>query len=299
MSGVKEDVNLDLDADDFGQNDDSLENGVSKKEEKVDIKSKKRKKCLRDKDAPRHPLSGYIRFLNDRRDQFRAENPNLPFAEITKMLATEWNQLPGDKKQQYLLAAEQDRVKYIEELTAYRKTDAYKNFIQHKSKKKKPDIIPEIHEQQKPEKEKEKEKEINDNKDAYEIPIYSDEFLNFNRARECELRHLRKSVTDQEQEVSVLDKHIENMNNGISKLVSSTDQLKKSCEKFEEHLRNLRSKFLDSFSNIQLPENKECPSLQNIDQFVLKLALLLKTGADSNLITNVKRAVSNLDVSQF
>lgn len=44
-------------------------------------------------------FSGYIRFLNDRRDQFRAENPNLLFAEITKVLATEWNQLPADKKQ--------------------------------------------------------------------------------------------------------------------------------------------------------------------------------------------------------
>lgn len=72
-------------------------------------------------------------------------------------------------------------------------------------------------------------------------------------ARECELRQLRKTVTDQEQEVSVLDKHIENMNNGINKLVSSTDQLKKSCEKFEEHLKVLRTKFLDSFKNIELP----------------------------------------------
>lgn len=43
--------------------------------------------------------TGYIRFLNDRREQFRSENPNLPFAEITKVLATEWNQLPVDKKQ--------------------------------------------------------------------------------------------------------------------------------------------------------------------------------------------------------
>lgn len=79
---------------------------------------------MRDKTAPRPPHSGkkasktillflnitkiylihfhfvgYIRFLNDRREQFRAENPNLPFAEITKVLAAEWNQLPADKKQ--------------------------------------------------------------------------------------------------------------------------------------------------------------------------------------------------------
>lgn len=38
-------------------------------------------------------------FLNDRRDQFRSENPNMPLAEITKVLATEWNQLTADKKQ--------------------------------------------------------------------------------------------------------------------------------------------------------------------------------------------------------
>lgn len=44
-------------------------------------------------------IAGYIRFLNDRRDQFRSENPNMPFAEITKVLAAEWNQLTADKKQ--------------------------------------------------------------------------------------------------------------------------------------------------------------------------------------------------------
>lgn len=44
-------------------------------------------------------IAGYIRFLNDRREQFRSENPSLAFAEVTKLLAVEWNQLPADKKQ--------------------------------------------------------------------------------------------------------------------------------------------------------------------------------------------------------
>lgn len=82
-----------------GQDDEFIENGAPKKVEKNNVKGKKRKKCLRDKTAPRPPHSGYIRFLNDRREQFRSENPNLPFAEITKVLAIEWNQLPVDKKQ--------------------------------------------------------------------------------------------------------------------------------------------------------------------------------------------------------
>jgi peptidoglycan hydrolase CwlO-like protein len=74
-------------------------------------------------------------------------------------------------------------------------------------------------------------------------------------ARESELRYLRKTVTDQEQEVSVLDKHIENMNNGIVKLMANTEQLKVGSLTFEKHLDKLRSKLLDAFSSITLPGN--------------------------------------------
>ena len=42
---------------------------------------------------------GYVRFLNDRREKVRSENPNLPFPEITKLLAVEWSQLPANQKQ--------------------------------------------------------------------------------------------------------------------------------------------------------------------------------------------------------
>ncbi|XP_025190332.1 high mobility group protein 20A-like isoform X2 [Melanaphis sacchari] len=231
-----------------GQDDDIIENCMPKKVDKNNIKGKKRKKCLRDKTAPRPPHSGYIRFLNDRREQFRSENPNLPFAEITKMLATEWNQLPADKKQHYLLAAEQERRKYVEELDAYKKTDAYNNFIQRKLKKKK--VKTPIQEDHK----LEKEKPSTDNSNTvYDIPIYTEEFLNFNKARESELRYLRKTVTDQEQEVSVLDKHIGNMNNGIIKLMANTEKLKAGCSKYEQYLIKLRSILLDSFSDITFP----------------------------------------------
>lgn len=38
-----------------------IENGVPKKIDKNNVKGKKRKKCLRDKTAPRLPLSGIIK----------------------------------------------------------------------------------------------------------------------------------------------------------------------------------------------------------------------------------------------
>lgn len=72
-------------------------------------------------------------------------------------------------------------------------------------------------------------------------------------ARESELRYLRKTVIDQEQEVSVLDKHIENMNHGIVKLITNTEQLSAGCIKYEQHLNKLRCKLLGAFSKIALP----------------------------------------------
>lgn len=54
-------------------------------------------------------FAGYVRFLNERRDQLRAEQPELGFAELTRQLASEWSKLPAEEKQQYLDAADQDK----------------------------------------------------------------------------------------------------------------------------------------------------------------------------------------------
>lgn len=72
-------------------------------------------------------------------------------------------------------------------------------------------------------------------------------------ARESELRYLRKTLTDQEQAVSVLEKHVENLNIGIIKLTDNTAILKYGCKFYESRLNDLRSKFLDTFANIALP----------------------------------------------
>ena len=41
----------------------------------------------------------YVIFLNEQRSPLRARHPDLPFTEITKMLAAQWAQLPQEKKQ--------------------------------------------------------------------------------------------------------------------------------------------------------------------------------------------------------
>lgn len=66
-------------------------------------KGKKRKKVL--PNGPKAPVTGYVRFLNERREHIRALHPDLPFPEITKRLGAEWSRLaPHDKQVTFWVA---------------------------------------------------------------------------------------------------------------------------------------------------------------------------------------------------
>lgn len=72
-------------------------------------------------------------------------------------------------------------------------------------------------------------------------------------ARDNELRTFRKKVTDQKEEVCVLDKYIENMEHASTKLVANNEQLSAGCSKYEQYLIKLRSQILDAFANTAFP----------------------------------------------
>merc|ERR550534_3471768 len=76
--------------------------------------------------APKRPLSGYVHFLNDRRESVRKETPEMSFADISKKLANEWSQLGQEEKQKYAERAEQDKERYSKEFLEYQNTDQYK-----------------------------------------------------------------------------------------------------------------------------------------------------------------------------
>ena len=85
--------------------------------------------------APKQPLSGYVHFLNDRREAVRKENPDLSFADISKKLAVQWGQVDAKLKQDYTERAEADKDRYIKEFAEYQLTDEYKQFLESQKKK--------------------------------------------------------------------------------------------------------------------------------------------------------------------
>lgn len=88
--------------------------------------AKRRKK---DPSAPKAPLNGYLVYFNEERAGMRAQNPNIGFGELTKIIAAKWKELPTEQKQKYINEADQDKERYEKEMASYKKSDAYKQFL--------------------------------------------------------------------------------------------------------------------------------------------------------------------------
>jgi hypothetical protein len=63
---------------------------------------------------------------------------------------------------------------------------------------------------------------------SLDIPIFREEFIELNKAREAEMRHLRKQATEFEEQNAVLQKHVDNMRSAVSKLERDTTLTKVS-----------------------------------------------------------------------
>lgn len=101
-----------------------------------------------------------------------------------------------------------------------------------------------------------------------DIPIFTDQFLEHNRRIESELRQLRKSNTDYEQQNSVLEKHVENMTNGIAKLQRETEEISQRNEIVEQYLQQLRLKLANALSGLSIPNKPGGANNKNIDTFM-------------------------------
>ena len=92
-------------------------------------KGKKRRQVLRDDNAPKPPLTGYVLFLNEQREIERENNPNLSFPEITKLLGGKWSKLPAADKQKYLDEAVKDKERNRRELQEYHQMETYQSYL--------------------------------------------------------------------------------------------------------------------------------------------------------------------------
>lgn len=317
---------------------------------------RKRKKTGKDVNAPKAPLTGYVRFLNEHREIIRAEKPDMPFHEITKILGMMWTELLQEKKQLYLDEAEKDKARYMKELAVYQQTDAYKSFIAEKvmtekAKNTTPAKLPALdgvpdrfcrpcnksfstfHNQQEHMAGKKhrmimktmntfgttaplltkkasttlvstdeithkesKRLDVTVGEDNLDIPIFSEQFLTYNKSRESELRKLRKATTEYEEQNAILSKHIDNLKTAIGKLDAEGKRSKEDIDGVQPYLENFRSILARSFVDVRLPESDQAPKVETIDEFLGELCKLSQNPtANTEIMKNVRQIISSMD----
>ena len=65
-----------------------------------------------EKEGVKRPLSAYVLYSNDRREQLKKENPKLAGGEVMKKIADDWNKLDEKTKQKYTKMQESLKAKY-------------------------------------------------------------------------------------------------------------------------------------------------------------------------------------------
>ncbi|CAH4028487.1 high mobility group protein 20A [Pieris brassicae] len=311
---------------------DSTSNSVSK-EGKVKKPKKRKPKVLRDVTAPRQPLTGYVRFSNERREQLRAEQPELGFAELTKKLASEWSKLPVEAKQQYLDAADHDKERYMKEWTEYKKTDSYKEFRRQQMEQKDPNSSTK------------KLKQIQSNENNVsgnapidqtvpvtnttsastnnttrlatpprtrpcvtpalgedlgdtDIPIFTEQFLQHNKLRESELRQLRKANSDYEQQNATLQRHAEEVSAATARLRAETAAAAERTAALVGHRKALVAALVQALQSTILPLSggPEGATESNIEEYMEKLQNMVTENKNNSLL---KQALDNLNYVSF
>ncbi|XP_044309419.1 SWI/SNF-related matrix-associated actin-dependent regulator of chromatin subfamily E member 1-related isoform X1 [Varanus komodoensis] len=257
-------------------------------------KGKKRKKIL--PNGPKAPVTGYVRFLNERREQIRMQHPDLPFPEITKMLGAEWSKLQPTEKQRYLDEAEREKQQYMKELREYQQSEAYK-------------MCAEKMQEKKIKKEEggsgagntllngfKAEEGSSNGFSTFDVPIFTEEFLDQNKAREAELRRLRKVNTEFEEQNSILQKHTESMSCAKERLEQELLLEKRQMMVLQQQLQTVRQALTTSFASLPIPGTGETPTLSTLDFYMAKLHSAIESNPmqHERLVTRVKEILSQI-----
>jgi hypothetical protein len=94
-------------------------------------------KKKKDKNAPKKARSAYMYFSMDERVKIKAENAEIKFGDAMKLCGERWKVLGEEEKKKYVQMADDDKVRYAEEMKAYTPPDEASETKKRKRKPKK------------------------------------------------------------------------------------------------------------------------------------------------------------------
>ncbi|KAI8865972.1 putative high-mobility group non-histone chromosomal protein [Ramicandelaber brevisporus] len=84
-------------------------------------RTKRAPKKEKDPDQPKRPLSAFMLFTNEKRDQVKADHPDIKFTEVGKKLGEMWGKLSDAEKEPYQNEYKKKKAVYDKEIEAYNK----------------------------------------------------------------------------------------------------------------------------------------------------------------------------------
>jgi len=305
--------------------------GVNDDNSKKNKPQKKRKRLLKDVNAPKAPLSGYVRFLNEHREKYREDHPDLAFHEITKILGQKWSSMTQEEKQEYLDEAEKEREQYAKLKEGYQQSAAYKEFQELKKRSKEAEDDgkegspppPKTKKEERPKSTTPKcngdtqpaTAESNTTSESVvavaqgprisasgqQIPIFTEQFLEYSRKREADLRQLRKHNAAFEEQNAILNKQIDHMKTVMERVKVEIIDQEKENSNMQTYLEKIRGVLLEKISKLAFPDAiKEAmiSDSMNIDKKLSQLVEYIsntKTNEAIEFKRKVKELVNNLD----
>lgn len=224
----------------------------------------------------------------------RARYPDLPFPEITKRLGAEWTRLAPNDKQRYLDEAEREKMQYAQELKEYQQTEAFHitsaKIQDRRIKKDAPSVTISASSGSSLQK-------ASDFSSRFDIPIFTEEFLDQNKAREAELRRLRKANIEFEEQNAVLQRHIKDMYTAKERLEAELGQDEQRTQALHKHLLAIKHTLVNSLSTVPLPGTGETASLGNLDSYLSRLSGVLEGNPHKHraLLTQLCEVLAHLD----
>lgn len=106
---------------------------------------------------------------------------------------------------------------------------------------------------------------------GFDVPIFTEEFIEHSKSREHDIRQLRKEVNELEQQNGVLNKHIDSLKQSSAKIDADMDHFKQANAQMQKNLDIFRQTMLHCFSNTPLPNTQEVAQPANIDDYIMKL----------------------------
>ncbi|CAG9540706.1 unnamed protein product [Cercopithifilaria johnstoni] len=263
---------------------------------KTTSKNRRQKKRIVyiDENAPKRPRTAYVHFVNARRKELvdSGSHEALRHRSFLADIGKQWKILPDDQKKFYFDKSAREHEDYEKAMEEYKKTEAYNQFQVKKKGLMKQRML-ELKRRKNKNKVKSSDDEEEDKNEAVvadDIPIFSKEFLAYNKSQESKCKKLRKMVSALQEENDLLKADIAKLSEKMKLIYGQQPLTVHWSTKIKQRWTKLLT---DSLAYVSV--DGEYPTSQNIDTYMKKLKQLVAENPSSKDLIAVRMALSEVN----